>query len=155
MQFCRRGPTFDAEVQVKSQGGIRIKVSDVLQYLAKLATGRQPHWWQTLYQFFFVCIFGLYGENLEGVLNKFIDAKWLITMGFLGQPRPEGLSNKHMKQFEIERRSCGQSMTNFRFFSCEGQNHFTGCHSFLCPLLETYKKNGKKTSKINPVVALH
>ena len=24
-------------------------------------------------------------------------------------------------QFEIERRSCGQSMTNFRFFSCRGQ----------------------------------
>ena len=37
-------------------------------------------------------------------------------------------------QFEIERGSCGQSMTNFRFFdfSCEGQNNFTGCQSFLC-----------------------
>ena len=26
-------------------------------------------------------------------------------------------------QFEIERRSCGQSMTTFRFFSCGGQNN--------------------------------
>ena len=38
-------------------------------------------------------------------------------------------------QFEIERRIYGQSMTYFRFFSCRGQNNFTGCHSFfLCAL---------------------
>ena len=29
-----------------------------------------------------------------------------------------------MTQFEIECRSCGQSMTNFRFFSCGGQHNF-------------------------------
>ena len=34
---------FDAEAQGKSQGEIRTEVSDVWQYLAKLATGRQPH----------------------------------------------------------------------------------------------------------------
>ena len=48
----------------------------------------------------------------------------------------------HMTQFEIERRSYGQSMTYFRFFSCEGQNYFTGCHSFFhvpCKKLKTKK----------------
>ena len=48
-----------------------------------------------------------------------------------------------MTQFEIERRSYGQSMKCFRFFSCGGQIFFTGCHSFLCALLETYKKSGQ------------
>ena len=48
-----------------------------------------------------------------------------------------------MTQFEIERRSCGQSMTNFRFFSCRGQNYFTGCHSFFMCLLGNLQKNGK------------
>ena len=33
-------------------------------------------------------------------------------------------------QFEIERRSYGQSMTYFRFFSCGGQNDFTVCNFF-------------------------
>ena len=38
-------------------------------------------------------------------------------------------------QFEIERRSYGQSMTYFRFFSCGGQTNFIGCHSFfVCAL---------------------
>ena len=49
-----------------------------------------------------------------------------------------------MTQFEIEGRSCGQSMTNFRFFSCGGENNFTDCHSFFyvrCKKLT--KKNGK------------
>ena len=50
-----------------------------------------------------------------------------------------------MTQFEIECRSRGQSMANFRFFSLEGQNHFTASHSFfVCALHETYKKIGKK-----------
>ena len=41
----------------------------------------------------------------------------------------------HTTQFEIERRSYGQSMTYFRFFSCGGQTNFTGFHSFfLCAL---------------------
>ena len=49
-----------------------------------------------------------------------------------------------MTEFEIERRSCGQSMTNFRFFTCGGQNNFIGCHYyFVCAFYETYNKNGK------------
>ena len=59
-------------------------------------------------------------------------------------------------QFEIECRSCGQSMTSFRFFSCGGQNNFTGCHSFFCyvPFRKLTKKM-EKMSKINRVVVLH
>ena len=50
----------------------------------------------------------------------------------------------HMTQFEIERRSCGQSMKIFRFFSCGGQNTFTCCHSFFdVPCKKLTKKNGK------------
>ena len=46
-----------------------------------------------------------------------------------------GLYSYRKTQFEIERRSYGQSMTHFRFFSCGGQNNFTGYHSFsLCAL---------------------
>ena len=48
-----------------------------------------------------------------------------------------------MTQFEIERRSYGQSMTYFRFFSCGGQNNFAGCHSFFMCLVKTLTKNGK------------
>ena len=51
-------------------------------------------------------------------------------------------------QFEVGRRSYGQSTTNSRFFSCLGQNNFTGCHSFFRCALE-------KMFKINSVVALH
>ena len=53
-----------------------------------------------------------------------------------------------MTQFEIERRSCGQSITNFRFFSCGGQNKFTGRDSFfyvpfrkLTKKMENYVQN--------------
>ena len=48
-----------------------------------------------------------------------------------------------MTQFEIERRSCGQSMTNFRFFSCAGQNTFTCCQSFFDVPCKKLTKNGK------------
>ena len=49
-----------------------------------------------------------------------------------------------MTQFEIERRSYGQSMTYFRFFSYGGQDNFAGCHSFFyVPCKELTKKNGK------------
>ena len=45
-------------------------------------------------------------------------------------------------QFEIERRSCGQSMTNFRFFSCGDQNNC--CNSFFdVPCRKLTKKMGK------------
>ena len=50
-------------------------------------------------------------------------------------------------QFEIERRSCGQSMIYLRFFSCKGQNNFTGVYFFVCAFLKTYKKNAKKCPK--------
>jgi len=50
-----------------------------------------------------------------------------------------------MTQYQIECRSRGQSMANFRFFSFEGQHYFTGSHSsFVCALHETYKKIGEK-----------
>ena len=50
-----------------------------------------------------------------------------------------------MTQYQIECRSRGQSMANFRFFSLGGRNHFTASHSFfVCALHETYKKIGKK-----------
>ena len=53
-----------------------------------------------------------------------------------------------MTQFEIERRSCGQSMTNIRFFSCGGQNNFTVCHSFfLIYLVRNHPKKMKKIPK--------
>ena len=45
-----------------------------------------------------------------------------------------------MAQFEIERRSCGQNMTNFRFFSYGGQNNFTGCNFFYLPCKKLTKK---------------
>ena len=59
-----------------------------------------------------------------------------------------------MTQFEIERRSCVQSMTNYRFFSCGGQHNFTGFQFFYMPL-RNLQKRMEKISKINPVVALH
>ena len=57
-----------------------------------------------------------------------------------------------MTEFEIECRSCGQSMVNFGFLSCEGQNHLKGRHSCLsCLLQKTYlKKNGKKQERLCP-----
>ena len=51
-----------------------------------------------------------------------------------------------MTQFEIESRSCGQSMTSFRFFSCGGQNNFTGRDSFF------YVPFGKLTKKMEKKV---
>ena len=58
-------------------------------------------------------------------------------------------------QFEMDRGSCGQSMANFRFLSCGGQNYFTGCPSFFyVPCMKLTKKM-QKNSKINPAVALH
>ena len=48
-----------------------------------------------------------------------------------------------MTQFETERRSCGQIMTNFRFCSCGGQHNFTGCNFFMC-LVRNLQKDGKK-----------
>ena len=50
-------------------------------------------------------------------------------------------------QFEIERRSYGQSMTYFRFFSCGGQKIFTGCHSFFMCLVRNLQKKWKKCPK--------
>ena len=50
-----------------------------------------------------------------------------------------------LTQFEIERRSCGQSMTYFRFFSCGVQNSFTGTDSFFdVPCKKLTKKMGGK-----------
>ena len=60
-----------------------------------------------------------------------------------------------MTQFEIKRRSYGQSMTYFRFFSCGGQTNFTGCHSFFYVPCKKLTKKMEKMSKINQVVALH
>ena len=60
-----------------------------------------------------------------------------------------------MIQFEIEHRSCGQSMINFRFFSCGGQTNFTGCHSFFMDIVRNLQKKMEKMSNIIPVVALH
>ena len=60
----------------------------------------------------------------------------------------------HTTQFEIERRSYGQSMTYFRFFSSGGQNNFAGCHFFYVPCKKLTKK-WKKMIEINQVVALH
>ena len=60
-----------------------------------------------------------------------------------------------MTQFEIERRSCGQSMRNFGFFSCGGQNNFTGCHCFFDMPCKKLTNKLEKMSKINPVVALY
>ena len=60
-----------------------------------------------------------------------------------------------MTQFEIERRSCGQSMTICLFFICGGENNFTGCHYFFdVPCKKLTKKNGKNVQN-NPIVALH
>ena len=53
----------------------------------------------------------------------------------------------HKTQFEIERRSYGQSMTYFRFFSCGGQTNFTGFHSFFMCLVRNLQKKWKKCSK--------
>ena len=54
----------------------------------------------------------------------------------------------HTTQFEIECITGGQSMVNFRFFSCRCSNYFTSCHTcFLCTFYETYKKMGKKDPK--------
>ena len=61
----------------------------------------------------------------------------------------------YLTQFEIEHRSCCQSIANFRFFSCGGQNNFTGCHSFCMCLVWHLQNFFKKIEKINPVVFLH
>ena len=60
-----------------------------------------------------------------------------------------------MTQFEIERRSCGQSMTIFLFFLCGGQNNFTGCRYFFNVPCKKLTKKNENMVKINPVVALH
>ena len=49
--------------------------------------------------------------------------------------------NLDLTQFEIERRSYGQSMTYFRLFSCGGQTYFSGCHSFFRCLVRNLQKN--------------
>jgi hypothetical protein len=46
-------------------------------------------------------------------------------------------------------------MTNFRFFSCGGQNKFTGCHSFFYVPCKKLTIKMEKMFKINPVVTLH
>ena len=51
---------------------------------------------------------------------------------------------KDMTQFEIERRSYGQSMANSRFFSGGSQNNSTGCHFFYVPCKKLTKKLRKK-----------
>ena len=44
-------------------------------------------------------------------------------------------------QFEIECRTCGQSLVNFKFFNYGVKNYFMDCHSwFQCAFCETYKK---------------
>ena len=54
----------------------------------------------------------------------------------------------HRTQFEIERRSCGQSMTNFRFLSCRGQNTFyILSFFFLLCLVRNLQKKCKKFPK--------
>ena len=40
-----------------------------------------------------------------------------------------------------------QSITNFRFFSCGGQNNFTSCHSFFMGLVRNLQKKWKKCPK--------
>ena len=55
-----------------------------------------------------------------------------------------------MTQFKIECRSCGQSMTNFRFFICGGQTTFTFCHSFFFMCLVSNLGNcAKKIRNVN------
>ena len=53
----------------------------------------------------------------------------------------------YMTQFEFEGRSCGQSITNFRFFSCGGQNKFTGCHSLFYGSCKKLTDRWKKCPK--------
>ena len=66
---------------------------------------------------------------------------------------PRHLRSGHLRrkglptQFEIERRSCGQSMTNISFFSCGGQNNFTGFNSFFMCFLGNLQKKLKKCPK--------
>ena len=74
-----------------------------------------------------------------------------VTVEVLGHletlMKPIFLHVYYMTQFEIERKSCGQSMTNFRFFSCGGQNNFSGCHSFFMCLVRNIQKTWKKCPK--------
>ena len=54
----------------------------------------------------------------------------------------------NMTQFEIERRSCGQSMKMFRLISCGGHNNFTGGNSFFVMfLVRNLQKEWKKCPK--------
>ena len=65
-------------------------------------------------------------------------------------------NRKHRTQFEIEHRSCGQSMTNLRLFSCGGQHNFKGCNFVVVDVpCKKLTKKWEKKSKINPVVTLH
>ena len=58
-------------------------------------------------------------------------------------------------QFEIERRRCGQSMTNFRFLVAGVKIILQVVILFSDVLCRKLTKNMEKMSKINPVVALH
>ena len=52
-------------------------------------------------------------------------------------------------QFEIECRTCGQNMGDFRFFNGGGKKYAIVCHSwFWCAFYETYKKIENFFSKI-------
>ena len=53
----------------------------------------------------------------------------------------------HMTQFEIERWSCGQSITNFRFFSWGGGQILIHFVIFFCVPFKKLTKKWKKCSK--------
>ena len=44
-----------------------------------------------------------------------------------------------MLQFEIECKTCNQSMGNFRFFNCWGKNNFAVCHDFYAAFMKLAK----------------
>ena len=60
-----------------------------------------------------------------------------------------------MTQFEIERRSCGQSMTIFLFFICGGKNNLQVVIIFIYVPCKKLTKKMEKITKISQVVALH
>ena len=81
----------------------------------------------------------------SGQSTKYITKLWhfLFILSFF----MFSINPKYMSQFEIERRSCGQSITNYRFFSCGGKNNLTGCNFFFTCLVRNLQKRWKKCPK--------
>ena len=64
------------------------------------------------------------------------------------------LKPSNTTQFEIERRSCGQSMSNLLFF-VGVKISLQVVIIFLMYLVRNLQKKMEKMSKINPIVTLH